>query len=144
MGHRPVEQRVSLITLACRDVQASRAFYERLGWNAGFHHDDVAFFQLPGIIFGLYSRAALARDVGRPEDLLRPGGMALAFNVRHKAEVATVLEDAIDAGGALVVAAGDTPWGGHSGYFADPDGHLWEVAWNPAWAIGDDGITRMG
>lgn len=136
-----MDQRASLITLAAEDVAASQAFYERLGWKAGFSNEEVVFFQANGFVIGLYDRAAFAREVGAQD--FAPGGFALAYNVRGRDEVDEVLEEVRGAGAKIVKEAVDRPWGGRSGYFTDPDGHLWEVAWNPAWSIGEDGATRM-
>jgi hypothetical protein len=149
-----MEQRLSLVTLGVEDLGRARKFYESLGWRALAGPEGVVFFQLPGLVFALWSRAALAEDAGladaapskasgggAPE--ARPNAtIALAHNVRERGEVAAVLAEAREAGAAILKDAADTFWGGHSGYFADPDGHVWEVAWNPHWTIDDDGATR--
>jgi predicted lactoylglutathione lyase len=136
-----MEQRLSLITLAVADVRASRAFYERLGWKASsaFGGDDVAFFQLGGIVLSVYGRAHLAKDAGLPPEGTGFGGIALAQNVRRKQQVDVVLAEAERAGGRIIAKAEEKFWGGYSGYFADPDGHPWEVAWNPGFTLTDDG-----
>jgi len=133
-----MEPRVSLITLGVADVARSRAFYELLGWHAGGpSNDDVTFFQAGGMIVGLYGRAALAKDTGLPDSGATGfSGIALAYNGRDKAEVDAVLREAAAAGGRIVKPAEDVFWGGYSGYFADPDGHLWEIAHNPFFWIG--------
>lgn len=140
-----MDPRISLVTLGVADMKAARAFYEKLGWRASEQsNDDVTFFQAGGMILGLYGRAALAEDA-KVEDS-RPGfsGVALAYNGRDKAEVDRVLDEAVAAGGTLIKAAEDVFWGGYSGYFADPDGHLWEVAFNPFFPIADDGSISLG
>ncbi len=140
-----MDPRISLITLGVADMKAARAFYEKLGWRASEQsNDDVTFFQAGGMILGLYGRAALAEDA-KVEDG-KPGfsGVALAYNGRDKAEVDRVLDEAVAAGGTLVKAAEDVFWGGYSGYFTDPDGHLWEVAFNPFFPIADDGSISLG
>jgi uncharacterized protein len=135
-----MEQRLSLITLAIADVRASRAFYERLGWKASsIGGGDVAFFQLGGIVLSVYGRAHLAKDAGLSPEGSGFGGIALAQNVRSKQEVDAVLADAEEAGGRVIAKAEDKFWGGYSGYFADPDGHPWEVAWNPGFTLTEDG-----
>jgi catechol 2,3-dioxygenase-like lactoylglutathione lyase family enzyme len=144
-----MDPRISLVTLGVTDMKKSRTFYEALGFTAGApSNDDVTFFQAGGMILGLYGRAALAADAGIEDgiDNDRPGfsGVALAYNGRDKAEVDAVLAEAVAAGGSLVKKAEDVFWGGYSGYFADPDGHLWEVAFNPFFPIAEDGSISLG
>jgi len=138
-----MEQRLSCITLGVADLARSRRFYvDGLGWTPAFEMDDIAFFQIPGLVFGLYT--GLPEDAGiagKPQP--SPGTISLSHNVHAPAHVDTTIEAALKAGGRLVRAARDTEWGGRSGYFADPDGHLWEVAWNPFWPIQADGSTRF-
>ena len=127
-----MEPRLSLLTLGVDDVARSRRFYEALGFVAsGPSNEDVAFFMAGGVVLSLYSRAALLRDTGLSDG--KPGfsGITLAHNVRSEPDVAAVLAEAVAAGGRLVKAAHKVFWGGTIGYFADPDGHLWEVAYNP-------------
>jgi catechol 2,3-dioxygenase-like lactoylglutathione lyase family enzyme len=137
-----LEQRVSLITLGVADLDRSRRFYEALGWKRGNRDDGVVFFQIPGGVFALWSRAALAADAG-VTDTGGFGGVALAYNGRTRAEVDAVLAEATAAGGRVLKAAEETFWGGYSAYFADPDGHVWEVAHNPGWSIAEDGSVRL-
>ena len=137
---KKMEQRVSVITLGVRDIARARAFYEALGWTACTPPDSpVCAFDLNGMTLGLYGWDALAEEAKIPADGGRFLGAALAYNVREKSEVAPVLAAAVAAGGTLMKAAEDVFWGGHSGYFADPDGHLWEVAWNPHAPLGPNG-----
>jgi len=139
-----MEQRLSLVTLAVADLGRARAFYEEgLGWKVGFTNDDVAFYQLPGMVFGLWSRASFAKDLGLPESKLLPGGIGLAHNVRSRGEVDRVIAEARAAGARMVKAPHDAAWGGYTGTFADPDGHLWEVAWNPGWTMDANGGVRI-
>lgn len=139
-----MERRLSIITLGVADVPASRAFYERLGWKASsIGEPAIAFFQCGGMILALYGRADLAKDAGLPAEGTGFGGVTLAQNVRTKTEVDAVLAEAVKAGGRLLAPAEDKFWGGYSGYFTDPDGHPWEVAWNPAFAIRDDGSVVL-
>lgn len=140
-----MEPRLSLITLGVSDMARSRAFYERLGWRASaMSNDAVTFFQAGGVILGLYGHAALAADA-KIEDVGMPAyrGVSLAYNGRDKAEVDAVLVDAEAAGAKIVKPAEEVFWGGYSGYFADPDGHLWEIAWNPGFAIAEDGSITL-
>jgi uncharacterized protein len=138
-----MEQRVSLITLGVADLARSLRFYEGLGWRRGNDHAEVVFFQIGGAVLGLFARAALAADAGLPEAGSGFRAISLAYNARTRAEVDAVLAEAAAAGGAIVKPAEDTFWGGYAGYFADPDGHLWEVAWNPHWTLLEDGSIRL-
>jgi catechol 2,3-dioxygenase-like lactoylglutathione lyase family enzyme len=140
-----VEQRVSLITLGVSDLARARRFYEDgLGWRRGNTDDSVAFYEIPGGIFALWSRAALAEDVGVKDAGARDfAGVTLAYNTRSKAEVDAVLAEAARAGARILKPAQDAFWGGYTGYFADPEGHIWEVAWNPGWKVELDGRVRL-
>ena len=137
-----MEQRLTLVTLGVQDLARARAFYEALGWRpAKASQGDVVFFQLGGgLALSLFPRESLAADAKVADDAPTGfSGITLAHNVREKADVATVLAAAEAAGGRIVKPAEDVFWGGHSGYFADTEGHLWEVAWNPYWQLGADG-----
>ena len=142
-----MEQRVSLITLGVDDVSRAQRFYEQLGWKMDGGVDDendhVAFFQAPGMIVALWSRAKLAADSG-VEDNGGWGGMTLAYNVRSPQEADAVLAEAEAAGATIARRGAPTFWGGYSGVFIDPDGHPWEVAHNPGWTIREDGSTTLG
>jgi hypothetical protein len=133
-----LEQRVSLITLGVADLDRSRRFYERLGWKRGNKDEGVVFFQVPGGVFALWSRGELAADA-RLSDPGGFGGVALAYNTRSREEVDAVLAEAGGAGARILKPAEETFWGGYSGYFADPDGHPWEVAWNPGRSFDERG-----
>ncbi len=142
-----MEQRLSLVTLGVADLARSRRFYEEgLGWRAsGASTGEVAFFQLGGIALALWGRKALAEDARLPDP--GPGGgfsgVALAHNVRSREEVDAVLARAHTAGGRVQGPGEEAPWGGYIGYFADPDGHLWEVTWNPHFALHEDGSLQL-
>jgi catechol 2,3-dioxygenase-like lactoylglutathione lyase family enzyme len=142
-----MEQRLSLVTLGCDDLATARAFYARLGWHEGGpSSESVAFYQLGGIILGLWGRAELATEAGiveAPRLKQGFGGIALAYNVREKSEVDAVLAAAAAAGGRVLKPGAERFWGGYSGYFADPEGHIWEVAWNPHFPIADDGAISL-
>ena len=139
-----MESRVSLITLGVSDLARSRAFYEGLGFRASSaSQGDIVFFQVGALGLALYPRAALAEDATVTADGAGFRGLSLSHNVRSKDEVAVVLAEAAAAGGRIVKPAQDVFWGGHSGYFADPDGHLWEVAWNPFLPLGEDGAVQF-
>ena len=133
-GENAMEPRISLITLGVTDLARARKFYEALGWRDGKQPDgEVCFYQAGGIVFGLWSAIG-----GRGS-----AGFEIAYNVRTPEEVAEVLAAAAKAGCTIVRPAGQTDWGGTSGAFADPDGHVWEVAHNPAWTIHQDGTVRI-
>ncbi|WP_406699383.1 VOC family protein [Singulisphaera sp. Ch08] len=139
-----MEQRVSLITLGVSDLARARRFYEEgLGWRAGFASDEVVFFQMLGTVFALFSRTDLAADAGLPLEKFGVGSPALAQNLRSREEVDAVLLEAASAGATILKEASETSWGGYSGYFADPDGHPWEIAWNPGWGINADGGVSL-
>ncbi len=143
-----MQPRIHLITLGVADLARSRAFYvDGLGWEAAPpSNDDVVFLRTGGAVLGLFPHGELARDanqpVAPPPEVFR--GVALAHNVAAREQVAQVLQEAVAAGGTLVKPAQDVFWGGHSGYFADPDGHLWEVAFNPFIPFAPDGALQLG
>lgn len=139
-----MEPRVSIVTLGVADLDRSVAFYEAMGLTRNQAvTDGVAFFQMGGIILGLWPRKELATDAGVDEAGSGFRGVALAYNTRSDEEVGAVLDAARSAGGRIVREAGRAFWGGWYGYFADPDGHLWEVAHNPAFPIADDGTISL-
>jgi catechol 2,3-dioxygenase-like lactoylglutathione lyase family enzyme len=138
-----MEQRVSLITLGARDLARARAFYEALGWTTrAAPDDDVVFFQAGGMVVALWDRGELAEDSG-VEDGGGWGGITPAHNVRSPAEVDAVIEEARRAGADIVREPAETFWGGYSAAFVDPEGHPWEIAHNPRWAIADDGSVTL-
>jgi uncharacterized protein len=138
-----VEQRVSLITLGVANLARARAFYEALGWRASGDTTDVAFFQAGGMVVALWDRAQLAQDSGVENDGAGYDGVVLAHNVGSPAEVDAIVDEARGAGATLTREPGATFWGGYSAVFADPDGHLWEIAHNPHWDILEDGSIRI-
>ena len=137
-----MEQRVSLITLGTRDMAAQAAFYENLGWARVNSPDGVIAFDLIGQTLGLYPLEALAKDIGVPVSELGYGASTLGYNVREKHDVSDLLDRCAAAGGRILKPAHDVFWGGHSGYFADPEGHIWEVSWNPFSPLGRDGAFQ--
>ncbi|HZT96520.1 MAG TPA: VOC family protein [Chloroflexota bacterium] len=129
-----MEQRISVVTLGVSDLPRARSFYEALGWTGARQPDDeVCFFQAGGMVFGLWTRLG---GHGAP-------GIELAHNVRSPEEVATVLEEALRAGGTIKRPAGPADWGGVIGAFADPDGYVWEVAHNPGWKLDEHGAVTI-
>jgi catechol 2,3-dioxygenase-like lactoylglutathione lyase family enzyme len=138
-----MDQRISLITLGVADLARARRFYEEgLGWTPLQALDEVAFYQLPGIGFALFEKKALEVDAGRAIDGAF-SGLSIAINERSREDVDSTIGQAVAAGGRVTKAAEDTAWGGYSGYFADPDGHAWEVACNPGCVIHPDGSTTF-
>jgi uncharacterized protein len=139
-----MEQRISLITLGVSDVAASAAFYERLGWRrSAASSGEIAFFAAGGVVLALFGRDALARDAKAGRDGQGFRGVAVAHNVRDRDEVDIRLAEAETAGGRILKAGQAADWGGYSGYFADPDGHLWEVAWNPHFPLDAKGMIAL-
>ena len=138
-----MQPRLSVLTLGVDDLDRALAFYrDGLGLatdgiiGTEFEHGAVAFFELQrGLKLALWPRASLAHDAGVALGVPDPAGFSLAHNVASKDEVGVVMREALAAGARLVKPAQDTFWGGHAGCFADPDGHLWEVAWNPHWTL---------
>ncbi|MEP5761391.1 MAG: VOC family protein [Litoreibacter sp.] len=135
-----MEQRVSLITLGVTDVEVAAAFYEALGWMRVETQDGVVAFDLISQTLGLYPKAGLAEELGMEVSNIGGfSGITLAHNVRNKEDVSTLLDRVPSAGGRILKPAQDVFWGGHHGYFADVDGHVWEVAFNPYSALREDG-----
>lgn len=137
-----MEQRISLITLGVTDATRARRFYESLGWTGQSPDDDVVFFQAGGMILALWGRDKLAED-SRVTDSGGWGGVTLAHNVESRTEVDAVLAQAERAGAIIGRPGAETFWGGYSGVFIDPDGHPWEVAHNPDWALDADGSVHL-
>ncbi|GEO84645.1 MULTISPECIES: VOC family protein [Alphaproteobacteria] len=135
-----LERRVSIITLGVADVASSTAFYERLGWKkSSVSQDEVTFIQMKGTVLALFGREALARDAGVDQSSPGFSGVTLAHNVSSPTGVDAVIKFAVSCGARLVKAPQKVAWGGYSGYFADPDGHLWEVAHNPFFPMDEHG-----
>ncbi|MCD8030900.1 MAG: VOC family protein [Bacteroides sp.] len=131
-----MEQRITVITLGVADLQRSVRFYEQLGWKRSDKSvGELIVFNMPGILFALYPIGELAEDVTIPHEPSRFSGIALAHNTHSEEEVAEILAKVESIGGSIVKPAQKTSWGGYSGYFADPDGYLFEVAYNPFWKM---------
>ncbi len=131
---------LSLITLGVQDMARARHFYEALGFKASSEsQESVTFFDAGGVVLGLFGRSALAQDAKVEDSAAGFSGVALAHNVRSEAEVERVLSEALAAGAKLLKPGQKVFWGGYSGYFSDPDGHLWEVAYNPFWQLDEAG-----
>ena len=140
-----MKPRVTMITLGVDDLERSLAFYrDGLGFatqgifGTEFEHGAVAFFDLqPGLKLAIWPRASIAHDAGIPVSSRSPTELTLGHNVRTSEEVDAVMAHAQNAGARILKPAEATFWGGYAGYFQDPDGHIWEVVWNPQFEIGD-------
>ncbi|MCI2400236.1 VOC family protein [Aliiroseovarius subalbicans] len=131
--------RVTLITLGVKDIARSCAYYDAIGWVPENVLDDVAFYDMGGSKFGFFRLDMLAAEQGRPVEELSNGAMTLAQNFGSEADVDAQFAKALAAGARKVAAPVKTDWGGYSGYVADPDGHIWEFAFNPFWELDDEG-----
>ncbi len=142
-----MEPRISLITLGVRDLPRAVRFYrDGLRFSTTYEEGGpIAFFDTGGSRLSLYPIAELAHDISPTLEVSKGGfgGITLAHNVRAKEQVAEVLAQAKAAGGVIVKPAQDVFWGGHSGYFSDPDGYFWEVAWNPFFGFAADGTIIL-
>ncbi|WP_296426060.1 VOC family protein [Yoonia sp.] len=137
-------QRVTLITLGVADLDRAKAFYAALGWVPTCEmNGEVVFYQVNGMALGLFGRAALAKDQGRPDAALGTGSMTLAQNFSTEADVDQAYTSATAAGATPLKMPERVFWGGYSGYYADPDGHVWELAYNPFWPLNDDGSLTL-
>lgn len=140
-----MEPRLSLLTLGVNDIGISREFYEKgLGWSvSSASNEHVVFLKTHGAVVALFGKTELAKDAGVDGQGSGFRDFALAHNVRTKEEVTEVLAQAERGGGRIVKPAQDVFWGGHSGYFEDPDGFLWEVAWNPHFPLDEKGEVQL-
>jgi hypothetical protein len=136
-----------LVTLGCTDLPALRAFYRALGWpEVDPAEEAVAFFRLAGSILSLFPATGLAADATVPAEPVAAefrSSRSLAINVGSPAEVEQVLAAVAAAGGRIVKPGQKVFWGGFSGYFADPEGNLWEVAHNPFWPLDERGLPAI-
>lgn len=137
-------QRISLITLGVADLDRSRAFYSALGWLPAASAPGVVFYQFDGMALGLFGLDALAEDQGRPGAALGTGAATLAQNFPDRAGVDAAYSVALAAGASALKSPEAVFWGGYSGYYADPDGHVWELAHNPFWQLDDQGRVTLG
>ncbi|EAQ24536.1 VOC family protein [Roseovarius sp. 217] len=136
-------QRVTLITLGVEDLDRSRAFYETLGWTPAEALPEVVFYQMNGLVLALFGKAHLAADQGRPDAALGTGAITLAQNFATEPEVDAAFAAALAAGATALKHPEKVFWGGYSGYYGDPDDHVWEVAMNPFWPLSEDGSLTL-
>ncbi|MDC7682193.1 VOC family protein [Asticcacaulis sp. BYS171W] len=138
-----MQQQISVITLGIDDLSRSRRFYtEGFGWTPVFENAEIVFYQMNGLMLGTWLKSGLASDSGVYAS--GTGGFALAHNVPEQADVEPVMAALMAAGGKLTGQADAPLHGGFRGYVSDPDGHLWEVAWNPVWTIDAQGHVTFG
>lgn len=141
-----MQQRISIVTLGVRNLEKARNFYDALGWQV--HSEDmsdkIVCYNLQNMAFALYPVENMSEEIALKTSEAGFNGIVLAHNVASKEDVSTVLEEAEKVGGKIVKPAQDAFWGGHSGYFSDPDGYLWEVAYNPFSPLGADGEFQWG
>lgn len=136
--------RITLVTLGVADVAASTAFYQKLGWRlSSASNEQVSFFDLDGTKLGLFARQALAEDAHVQNTPPGFSGVTLAHNCNSQAEVDAAFAFALSCGATAAKKPEKVFWGGYSGYFADPDGHLWELAFNPFMPLGEDGVMVL-
>lgn len=139
-----MQQQISVITLGVSDLERSFRFYNGgFGWKPVFRNDEIIFYQMNGFVLGTFMKASLEADMNQ-HDLPNSGAYALAHNVREEGHVDPLMVRLVQAGGTLLRAGDAPPHGGYRGYVADPDGHAWEIAWNPAWAIDENGHVTFG
>ena len=138
------QQQIAVVTLGIADLARSKRFYgDGFGWKAAFESDEIAFFEMNGLILGLWLKPRLAADIGRDADG-RAAAVSLAHNVPRREQVMPLIERLAAHGGVILRDADAPPHGGFRGYVADPDGHVWEIAHNPAWPIDADGRVSFG
>lgn len=137
-------QRITLVTLGVADLDRAAAFYAAWGWTPHPNSQDgVFFYQMNGAVLALFGLKDMAEDQGRPGAPLGTGAITLAQNCAEDAETDSVFEAALQAGATCLKRPEKVFWGGYSGYFADPDGHVWEIATNPFWPLSDDGALTL-
>jgi catechol 2,3-dioxygenase-like lactoylglutathione lyase family enzyme len=137
-----VEPRISIVTLGVRDLARARAFYEALGWR-GHELEETVFVQAGGQAVVLWGRDKVAADAAVEDDGATFSGIVLAHNVRSREEVDQIVADAEAAGATVTKRPEPTFYGGYAGFFRDPDGHVWEIAHNPGFAIEADGRLTL-
>lgn len=142
-----MEQRLSVITLGVRNLDAARSFYtDVIGWTPFYDKNAVVFFDLGGFVLGLYAHDSLADYMGLPAGTRSAEpyhGFSLAYNARTREEVDEIFRKLTERGVRILKAPEDAFWGGYCGCFADADGHAWEIAYNPQWPVTPDGKLRV-
>lgn len=138
------QQSISVITLGIAAIAPSKRFYgDGFGWTPVFENEEIVFYQMNGLMLGTWLNDKLAEDRNAPSPA-PSGGFSVAHNVATADAVDTLIDHLVAAGGTLLRAADNPPHGGRRGYVADPDGHAWEIAWNPVWPMDEDGHVTFG
>lgn len=138
-----MQQQISVITLGVSDLAASRRFYrEGFGWTPAFETPEIVFYQMNGLVLGAWLKPELEKDMAR-EAPRGSGAVSLAHNVESAAALTAVMDRLARAGGTVLRQTGAPLHGGFRGYIADPDGHAWEIAWNPSWPISAEGYVTF-
>ena len=135
--------RISLVTLGVTDLDRSRTFYDALGFPRVGETEGVAFYRTGGAILSLFRFESLAEDAHVSPERTGFHGSSLAINLASEAEVDAAFDHLTSVGAVILKPAEHVFWGGYSGYFADPDGHLWEIAYNPHWTLDDQGLPQL-
>ena len=139
-----MQQQISVVTLGIADLARSRLFYaDGFGWKPVLETPDIIFYQMNGLMLGTWLASSLEAN-SRRKHAAGPGAFALAHNVPTQHDVQPTLDHLVHFGGTILRAADAPPHGGFRGYIADPDGHAWEIAWNPAWPISPEGYVTFG
>lgn len=139
-----MKQSIALVTLGVGDYERAKAFYAALGWTPEREMEETAFYQANGVVLVLWARSKLADDMGIPDDGASWSGIALAHNVGSREEVDAITRLAREAGAEITREPAETFYGGYASGFRDPDGHAWEVAHNPGFALTPDGSVTLG
>ncbi|MFC5443854.1 VOC family protein [Rhizobium halophytocola] len=139
-----MQQQISVVTLGTADMARSHRFYsEGFGWETVFENEFIHFYQMNGMVLGLFRNDMMLEDSGRAA--FNPSGaFALGHNVAKAEDVAPLMERLVAAGGRIIQPAAAPPHGGMRGYVTDPDDNAWEIAWNPAWTIDEHGHVTFG
>ena len=134
-----MQQQIAVVTLGISDLERSKAFYqEGFGWTPVFENAAIAFYQMNGFVFGTWLKSSLEDDT-KQKVLTGSGAVTLAHNVPRESNVQSFIDKLVAAGAVVLREADEPPQGGRRGYIADPDGHVWEIAFNPLWPIDEDG-----
>ena len=139
-----MQQQISVVTIGSSDLVRSKRFYaEGFGWKPVFENEEIIFYQMNGLMLAVFALGSLETDMNRTGSL-KPAGFALGHNVHTKDDVEPLIDRLASAGGTILRPADAPLHGGFRGYVADPDGHAWEIAWNAAWSIDDQGLVTFG
>ena len=139
-----MKPRLTIVTLGVASMERSKEFYKNaLNWEPVDPNDGIAFYAQGGIVFALYPMAGLAEDAMLPPERSGFSGVTLAINLENKEEVDELFRQVVDSGATSLVEPRETFWGGYDCYFADPDGHIWEIAWAPFWKYDEQGSLTM-